>query len=53
LEALMPVSIVAILAIIVILLAVISLFPAANSYPLTSVAVLLLGIALLVIGYKG
>lgn len=49
----MPVTVVAILAIVAIILAVIALFPAANSYPLTNVAVLLLGIALLLIGYGG
>ncbi|MCY0541667.1 hypothetical protein OVW21_26935, partial [Klebsiella pneumoniae] len=50
---LMPVSILVILAAVVILLAILSLVPAANSFPLLQVAVLLLGIGLLVIGYKG
>lgn len=43
-------GVIAILSIVILLLAVLSLIPAASQYPLLNVAVLLAGVALFLVG---
>jgi hypothetical protein len=44
-------SVIAILALVALLLAIVSVFPQAANYPLISVAVILLAVALFLVGY--